>query len=96
MAQEDEAVLEAEARNAATVGTMSVFQLLASSRFWRSLIIGLGLQMSQQLSGINIAFNYSSIVFEDANVKNADIATALVGKERGGWRLEDSGRQVDD
>eukprot|EP00128_Syssomonas_multiformis_P015955 Colp12_sorted_trinity150504_noHs@26012 len=53
---------------------------LFSSRLWRRpLIIGLGVQVVQQLSGINAVFYFSNSIFTDAKVSNPDIATALVG-----------------
>lgn len=77
--QEDEAILESEARNSSSIGSLSLWQLLKTRRLWRAVIIGIGLQLSQQLSGINIAFYFSSSIFKEAKVNNGDVATVIVG-----------------
>ena len=77
--QEDETILESEARNSSSIGSLSLWQLLKTRRLWRAVIIGIGLQLSQQLSGINIAFYFSSSIFKEAKVNNGDVATVIVG-----------------
>jgi sugar porter (SP) family MFS transporter len=47
---------------------------------WRPLIVGVGLQMCQQLSGVNVVFAFSTNIFETAGLaKYAALCTVLVG-----------------
>jgi len=55
------------------------FSDLFSRVFLKSLIIGIGLQMAQQFSGINAVFYYSTSIFQKAGVGNSDVATAIIG-----------------
>lgn len=57
---------------------MGFLELLRARHLWKTLLIGVILQACQQLSGINAIFYYSDSIFKDANVKNEDIATAIV------------------
>jgi len=45
----------------------------------RSLIIGVGIQIGQQLSGINAVFFYSTSIFQKAGISNSSVATAIIG-----------------
>lgn len=58
---------------------ISVSELFSQSRYRWPLIIAAVMQLSQQLSGINAVFYYSTSLFKDAEVKNPDLATVGVG-----------------
>jgi hypothetical protein len=45
----------------------------------RPIVIVVGLSVIQQFSGVNVIFSYSTGIFEDANIQNPAIATAIVG-----------------
>jgi len=55
------------------------FTDLFASHLIKPLIIGVGLQMAQQLSGINAVFYYSTSIFQKAGVSNSSVATAIIG-----------------
>jgi len=47
---------------------------------WRPLLVGIGLQMAQQLSGVNVVFAYSTSIFTSAGLGNyAALCTTMVG-----------------
>ncbi|XP_010725435.1 solute carrier family 2, facilitated glucose transporter member 1-like [Meleagris gallopavo] len=46
---------------------------------WQPLVVAIGLQLSQQLSGINAIFYYSTAIFESAGVGQPAVATIGVG-----------------
>jgi len=49
------------------------------TRYLRTLIICIGLQCAQQLSGINVVFFYSTDIFNKAGISNSAVATAIIG-----------------
>ncbi|OMO75114.1 Sugar/inositol transporter [Corchorus olitorius] len=55
------------------------FAELKQRRYWFPLMVGIGLLMLQQLSGINGLLFYSSTIFETAGVKSSNVATLGVG-----------------
>jgi len=67
--------LQAEKDRAGAARAMSIPALLASRSMRQTLLIGIGLQAAQQLTGINAIFYFSTGIFERANVPNGDVAT---------------------
>eukprot|EP00045_Choanoeca_perplexa_P002742 m.26240 g.26240 ORF g.26240 m.26240 type:complete len:478 (+) comp11677_c0_seq2:45-1478(+) len=59
--------------------SQSLSELLRLPAFRRVVLIGIGLQACQQLTGINAIFYFSTSIFQSANVKNEDSATLAVG-----------------
>lgn len=55
------------------------FPELKQRRYWFPLMVGIGLLILQQLSGINGVLFYSSTIFEDAGVTSSNAATVGVG-----------------
>ncbi|KAI6688840.1 hypothetical protein NL676_025668 [Syzygium grande] len=55
------------------------FSELKQRRYWFPLMVGIGLLILQQLSGINGVLFYSSTIFEDAGVTSSNAATVGVG-----------------
>ncbi|WVY89341.1 hypothetical protein V8G54_034855 [Vigna mungo] len=55
------------------------FADLKQRRYWLPLMIGIGLLMLQQLSGINGVLFYSSTIFRSAGISSSDAATLGVG-----------------
>lgn len=55
------------------------FAELKQRRYWLPLMIGNGLLILQQLTGINGVLFYSSTIFEEAGVKSSNVATFGVG-----------------
>lgn len=55
------------------------FAELRQRRYWLPLMIGIGLLILQQLSGINGVLFYSSTIFEEAGVASSKIATCGLG-----------------
>ncbi|CAI5783504.1 solute carrier family 2, facilitated glucose transporter member 3-like [Podarcis lilfordi] len=58
---------------------VTISELFRSPSYRQAIIIAIVLQLSQQLSGINAVFYYSTEVFEDAGVKQAVYATIGAG-----------------
>ncbi|KAI4320984.1 hypothetical protein MLD38_034411 [Melastoma candidum] len=52
---------------------------LKQKRYWFPLVIGIGLLMLQQLSGINGVIFYSSNIFQGAGITNSNMATCGFG-----------------
>ncbi|KAI5392941.1 hypothetical protein KIW84_060192 [Lathyrus oleraceus] len=55
------------------------FSELKQRRYWLPLMIGIGLLVLQQLSGINAVLFYSSTIFQNAGINSSDVATFGVG-----------------
>ncbi|XP_069835961.1 solute carrier family 2, facilitated glucose transporter member 3-like [Dendropsophus ebraccatus] len=58
---------------------VSFLELFRSRQYRQPIIISIVLQLSQQLSGINAVFYYSTSIFRDANVPNPIYATIGAG-----------------
>ncbi|XP_039157428.1 sugar transporter ERD6-like 6 isoform X4 [Eucalyptus grandis] len=52
---------------------------LKQKRYWFPLMVGVGLLILRQLSGINGVLFYSTTIFENAGFSSSDVATAGVG-----------------
>ncbi|WJX84777.1 hypothetical protein P8452_67311 [Trifolium repens] len=59
--------------------TTARFAELKQRRYWLPLMIGIGLLVLQQLSGINGVLFYSSTIFQNAGISSSDAATFGVG-----------------
>ncbi|KAK8707950.1 hypothetical protein V6N13_059001 [Hibiscus sabdariffa] len=76
------------------------FAELKERRYWFPLMVGIGLLMLQQLSGINGVLFYSSTIFEAAGVKSSNAATFGVGAIQviatavTTWLVDKAGRRV--
>ncbi|KAK8290627.1 hypothetical protein V6Z11_D06G009900 [Gossypium hirsutum] len=76
------------------------FADLKERRYWFPLMVGIGLLMLQQLSGINGVLFYSSTIFEAAGVKSSNAATFGVGAIQviatavTTWLVDKAGRRV--
>ncbi|XP_057423113.1 sugar transporter ERD6-like 6 [Lotus japonicus] len=55
------------------------FAELRQRRYWLPLMIGIGLLILQQISGINGVLFYSSTIFQNAGISSSDVATFGVG-----------------
>ncbi|XP_050366456.1 sugar transporter ERD6-like 6 [Argentina anserina] len=55
------------------------FAELKQRRYWLPLMIGIGLLVLQQLSGINGVLFYSSTIFETAGITSSNAATCCLG-----------------
>lgn len=55
------------------------FAELKRKRYWFPLMVGIGLLVLQQLSGINGVLFYSSNIFATAGIKSSNVATVGVG-----------------
>ncbi|GAB1296329.1 Solute carrier family 2, facilitated glucose transporter member 4 [Apodemus speciosus] len=73
------AELKDEKRKLERERPMSLFQLLGSRTHRQPLLIAVVLQLSQQLSGINAVFYYSTSIFESAGVGQPAYATIGAG-----------------
>ncbi|MDO9528998.1 MAG: sugar porter family MFS transporter [Syntrophales bacterium] len=58
---------------------MGVVAMLGKSYFAKIIILGILLQLLQQLSGINCVIYYSTIIFEKAGFNNPSVATVACG-----------------
>lgn len=58
---------------------VSVIKLVQAPALRKALVISVVLQMSQQLSGINAVFYYSTSIFQSAGVKEDRVASCFVG-----------------
>ncbi|XP_022132580.1 sugar transporter ERD6-like 6 isoform X2 [Momordica charantia] len=76
------------------------FSELKRRRYWLPLMIGIGLLMLQQLSGINAVLFYSSTIFAAAGVKSSNVATFGLGAVQviatavTTWLVDKSGRRI--
>ncbi|XP_014118131.1 PREDICTED: solute carrier family 2, facilitated glucose transporter member 4, partial [Pseudopodoces humilis] len=58
---------------------VGLLELLRSRRYRQPLIVTLGLQLAQQLSGINAIFYYSTSIFEGAGLQDPAVGTIGTG-----------------
>uniref|UniRef100_A0A9I9CI25 Major facilitator superfamily (MFS) profile domain-containing protein n=1 Tax=Cucumis melo TaxID=3656 RepID=A0A9I9CI25_CUCME len=76
------------------------FAELKRRRYWFPLMIGIGLLMLQQLSGINAVLFYSSTIFAAAGVKSSNVATCGLGAVQviatavTTWLVDRAGRRI--
>ncbi|KAJ9674728.1 hypothetical protein PVL29_023951 [Vitis rotundifolia] len=76
------------------------FVELKQRRYWYPLMVGIGLLILQQLSGINGVLFYSTTIFESAGVSSSNLATCLVGVIQviatgiTTWLLDKAGRRL--
>ncbi|XP_051941532.1 solute carrier family 2, facilitated glucose transporter member 2 [Hippocampus zosterae] len=68
-----------EKEEADKVARVSIASLICSSAYRRPLFVALGMHLSQQLSGINAIFYYSTAIFSQAGVSQPVYATIGVG-----------------
>ncbi|KAF4012314.1 hypothetical protein G4228_002909 [Cervus hanglu yarkandensis] len=73
------AELKEEKRKLERERPLSLLQLLGSHTHRQPLVIAIVLQLSQQLSGINAVFYYSTSIFESAGVEKPAYATIGAG-----------------
>ena len=57
----------------------TIVELLGARKLRRHLLVGVVLQLSMQLSGIDAVLYYSTMVFRDAGVDEPEMATTLLG-----------------
>ncbi|XP_037427252.1 sugar transporter ERD6-like 4 [Triticum dicoccoides] len=76
------------------------FQELNQKKFRMPLILGIGLLVLQQLSGINAILFYASSIFKAAGITNSDLATCGLGGIQvlatlvTTWLLDRAGRRI--
>ncbi|CAK9317246.1 unnamed protein product [Citrullus colocynthis] len=76
------------------------FAELKRRRYWLPLMIGIGLLMLQQLTGINAVLFYSSTIFAAAGVKSSNAATCGLGAVQvlatavTTWLVDRAGRRI--
>ncbi|KAL3734703.1 hypothetical protein ACJRO7_023964 [Eucalyptus globulus] len=76
------------------------FSELKQRRYWFPLMVGIGLLILQQLSGINGVLFYSSTIFGDAGVTSSNLATVGVGAVQviatgvTTWLVDKAGRRL--
>ncbi|XP_034021658.1 solute carrier family 2, facilitated glucose transporter member 1 [Thalassophryne amazonica] len=71
--------MKEESRQMMRERKVTILELFRSHLYRQPLIIAIVLQLSQQLSGINIVFYYSTLIFEEAGVKQPIYATIGAG-----------------
>ncbi|BBG94912.1 Major facilitator superfamily protein, partial [Prunus dulcis] len=76
------------------------FAELKQKRYWLPLMIGIGLLVLQQLSGINGVLFYSSTIFATAGISSSNVATCGLGAVQviatgvTTWLVDKSGRRL--
>ncbi|PIN15240.1 putative transporter (major facilitator superfamily) [Handroanthus impetiginosus] len=76
------------------------FADLKRRRYWLPLMIGIGLLVLQQLSGINGVIFYSNKIFESAGISSSNLATVGVGAIQviatavSTWLVDKTGRRI--
>ncbi|KAM3912818.1 solute carrier family 2, facilitated glucose transporter member 3-like [Leptodactylus fuscus] len=71
--------MKEEGRRMAQEKPVSFIELFRSSQYRQPIMIAIVLQLSQQLSGINAVFYYSTTIFKEAKVPNPVYATIGAG-----------------
>ncbi|XP_028781598.1 sugar transporter ERD6-like 6 [Neltuma alba] len=73
---------------------------LKRKRYWFPLMVGIGLLVLQQLSGINGVLFYSSTIFQNAGISSSNVATFGLGAIQviatgiATWLVDKSGRRL--
>ncbi|KAL9229872.1 hypothetical protein vseg_005291 [Gypsophila vaccaria] len=73
---------------------------LKRKRYWFPLMLGIGLLILQQLSGINAILFYSSTIFESAGISSGAVATFGLGSIQvvatgvATWLMDKAGRRI--
>ncbi|GLT92117.1 hypothetical protein SLE2022_099710 [Rubroshorea leprosula] len=76
------------------------FAELKQRRYWFPLMVGIGLLLLQQLSGINGVLFYSTTIFESAGVESSSVATFGLGAVQvaatavATWLMDKAGRRL--
>ncbi|XP_052190675.1 sugar transporter ERD6-like 6 [Diospyros lotus] len=76
------------------------FSDLKQRRYWLPLMIGIGLLILQQLTGINGVLFYSSTIFESAGISSSNVATFGLGAVQvvatgvATWLVDKTGRRI--
>ncbi|KAJ0795588.1 putative major facilitator, sugar transporter, major facilitator superfamily [Helianthus annuus] len=76
------------------------FSDLKQRRYWFPLMIGIGLLVLQQISGINGVLFYASNIFRSAGISNSDAATLALGAIQviatgvATWLVDKTGRRI--
>ena len=60
-------------------GGKGFWKTLCTFKMIKTLMIGMGLHITQQLAGINAVFFYSTPIFQSTGIQNAALMTAVVG-----------------
>ncbi|XP_023536429.1 sugar transporter ERD6-like 6 [Cucurbita pepo subsp. pepo] len=89
-------------RSVASTGKRTTIRFadLKRRRYWLPLMIGIGLLMLQQLTGINAVLFYSSTIFAAAGVKSSNAATCGIGAVQviatamTTWLVDRAGRRI--
>ncbi|KAK4754085.1 hypothetical protein SAY87_002189 [Trapa incisa] len=80
--------------------TTITFSDFKRKRYWFPLLIGIGLLVLQQLSGINGVFFYSTTIFESAGISSSNLATVGLGVIQviatgvATWLMDKAGRRL--
>ncbi|XP_047329696.1 sugar transporter ERD6-like 4 [Impatiens glandulifera] len=76
------------------------FRELKQRRYWFPLMVGIGLLMLQQLTGVNGVLFYSSTIFATAGISSSNVATCGVGAVQviatgiSTWLVDKAGRRL--
>jgi sugar porter (SP) family MFS transporter len=71
---------DAGAYDVQKVSFFTKLRALFRRELWKPLLVGIGLQMAQQLSGVNVVFAYSTSIFTNAGLGDfATLCTVMVG-----------------
>ncbi|TXG59648.1 hypothetical protein EZV62_014221 [Acer yangbiense] len=95
-------VLNETDRSVASSGKRTTIRVadLKRRRYWFPLMIGIGLLVLQQLSGINGVLFYSSKIFESAGISSSNVATFGLGVVQvfatgvNTWLMDRAGRRL--
>ncbi|KAK4764681.1 hypothetical protein SAY86_025771 [Trapa natans] len=80
--------------------TTITFSDFKRKRYWFPLLIGIGLLVLQQLTGINGVFFYSTTIFESAGISSSNLATVGLGVIQviatgvATWLMDKAGRRL--